>query len=51
MSEVDVSSHIAENPGGLDLRGPGQWLLPLLRAIRCPRVANASGYGGRSGRA
>ena len=49
--EVDACPHIADNPGGLDLRAPGQWLLPLLRAICYPRAAHMSGYGCRSGRA
>ena len=49
--EVDVCPHIAENPGGLDLWGPGQRLLPLLRAICYPRAAHVSGYSCWSGRA
>ena len=47
--EVEVRPHIAENPGGLDLRGPVHSLHPLLRAICCPRLANVSGNGYRSG--
>ena len=47
----DVLPHIAENSGGSDLRGPGQCLLPLPRAMCCPRVAYVLGYGCRSGRA
>ena len=49
--EVEVRPHIGDNPGGLDLRGPGHCLHPLLRAIRCPRLDNVSGNGCRSARA